>query len=155
MPKFDIEYETIKQQIDEGRAEIIEESYSKSFDEYVTHNYPWVSITGYRIDWQKVKGSHTRLQLDRATDEEIANFFKKTCLSAFKEVCIIYGAHEPGLLVKFDEYLWMNLWKLLPPGFGTKFLVGIKKNNFGHLELIKESFIEIDIDCSEWLTASK
>lgn len=154
MEQFDIDLETIREEINKGNAKIIASQYCAAFDKYVSNNFPWVPITGYRIDWSHVKGNFTRLNWDEADEEKTVQFFKKSCLNSFNEVCIIYGADEPGILVKFDDYLFKNLWRFLPPGFGTRFIVGAKQNSYGNIELVNECFIEIDNDCSAWLTAS-
>lgn len=143
--------ERIRPLIEQGVASVIDVSYCEAFDQYLCDYYPWVPVTAYSIDWGKVKKPHQRFSWKTASVEETTEFLKKTCMNKFKEVCIVYGAHQPGLIVSFD-YACKELENLAIFGLATRFMVGIKRNKFGIVELDYECFVEID--GIHWLTAS-
>lgn len=151
--QHDVESETIKQEILKGNAWVLDMNYCREFDKFISVSYPWVQITGYRIDWSKVNSLYKRFKWDDASGEDTLKFLNGTCLNSFKECAIVYGAEEPGLLIRINEYTVTNLWRFLPPGFGTRFLVGVKRNDLEQVVLVPQCFIEIDMDTTDWLTA--
>jgi hypothetical protein len=146
---YTIDQEELKTIRKQEYTEIIPAELCKKFNDFVSAQYPWVPVTAYRIDWEKLL-SYKRFQWDDASNEEIAKFLNTTCLSMFKEVCMVYSYREPGILVAF-EFARNNLWSLTSNGWGTRFMVGVKRNSYGVAELVEDCFVEID--CADWLTA--
>ena len=146
-----VDSERVKPLIKQGVASIIDAAYCEAFDQYQCDHYPWLPVTGYGIDWEKVTKPYQRLWWKTASVEETTEFLKKTCMSKFQEVCIIYGAHQPGLLVSF-EYACKELENLTVFGWATRCMVGARRNKYGIVELDYECFVEIDF--VHWLTAS-
>ena len=144
-----IDQEALKNIRKNEHTEVISIELCNKFNDFVSANYPWVPVTAYRIDWKKLP-SYKRFQWDDSSNEEIAKFLKTTCLSSFKEVCMVYAYDEPGLLVTLD-CACNNLWPLTYHSPGTIFMVGIKRNSYGIPEIVDDCFVEID--CTDWLTA--
>ena len=144
-----IDQEVLKNIRKQEYTEIIPEELCKNFNDFVSIEYPWVPVTAYRIDWEKLSLCK-RFNWSEASNEEIAKFLSTTCLSSFKEVCMVYSYREPGLLITF-EFARNNLWSLTHHGWGTRFMVGVKRNSYGVAELVEDCFVEID--CVDWLTA--
>jgi hypothetical protein len=141
--------ERISPLIEKGILEIIDIKYCEAFDEHLCQVYPWVKYSD-RIDWAIVEKPYKRFRWREANVEESTDFIKTTCLKNFKEVCIVYGADEYGLVVNFD-YACEHLENLVIFGWATRFLVGVKRNIYGIVELDHDCFIEIDF--ADWLTA--
>lgn len=135
--------------IDQGIARTVSQDVCKLFDSYISQNYAWV-MTGYRIDWKKHPDCK-RFNWLRSSDEETSIFLKNSCLSAYKKICVIYAANEPGLIVDF-QYARDNLDLLTYCSCGVSFLVGISNetsdNEFP--TLIHHCFLEVDL--SYWIT---
>lgn len=139
----------IKPLIKKGLAQVIDASHCRAFNDYLCAQYPWIKYSD-KIDWDEVKKPYKRFKWDNATVRETTNFLKKTCLANFKEVCIVYGANRPGLIIKFD-YACSELENLVIFGWATRDLVGIKRDKHGNPHLVHECCVEIDF--SDWLTA--
>ena len=145
-----INSDRIRPIIEAGIAEKIDISFCEKFDKYLCSEYPWERYSG-RINWIKVKHPYKRFKWDTATIEETSTFLKTTCLKNYKEVCVIYEPDLPGLIVDFD-YACKELENLTIFGWATRFVVAVKKNKIGKIELVQECFVEVDF--SDWLTAS-
>ena len=150
MNQYEVDSDRIKPLIEKGIAQVISSNYCESFDEYLCKEYPWVPYSD-KIDWIKVEKPYKRFRWDNATVEETTNFLKTTCMKSFKEVCIIYGAKQPGIIVSF-EYACKELEHLTIFGWATRCMVGVKRNKYNLVELDYNSFVEIDF--ADWLTAS-
>ena len=146
---YTIDQEGLKNIRKKEYTEIIPIELCNKFNDFVSANYPWVPVTAYHIDWWKVSSECKRLAWYEASDEEIKKFLHTTCISQFKEVCMVYSYREPGLLVTLD-FACYNLWPLTYHSNGTRFMVGVKRNAYGIVELVNDCFVEID--CSDWLT---
>jgi hypothetical protein len=144
-----VEQKYIKQLVDQKVASIVPTDICKDFNEYISQNYLW-QFTGYRIDWTK-HSSYERFNWLESSDEETSFFLQGTCLSRYKEICVIYAADEPGIKVSF-EYAKENLDVLMCHTFGTRFLVAIDADNSNDsmLKLSFDYFVEVDRDY--WLT---
>lgn len=151
MDIIETDSDRIKPLIEAGTASLLDASYCKAFDQYLCDQYPWLPVTAYSIDWKKVTKQYKRFWWNTADIEETTEFLKKTCMNKFQEVCIVYGAHQPGLVISFD-YACRELENLTIFGWAVRFMVGVKKNKYGIVELEHECFVEIDF--SDWLTAS-
>lgn len=145
-----VENYRIKPLVEQGIAQVIEAKFCEEFDDYLCTEYPWIQFTD-RIDWKKVEKPYKRLNWENANSKETIEFLKKTCLNNFNEVCIVYGANERGIIVKF-EYLCKNIENLVIFGWASRAIVGVKRNSYGLAELVHECFVEVDF--SDWLTAS-
>lgn len=137
----------IKPLIERGIASLLDAIYCEAFNQYLCDHYPWAS---YNIYWEKVNKPYKRLDWQKANVEETTEFLKETCMGKFKEVCIVYGAAQPGLLINFD-YACKDLENLTIFGWTVRFMVGIKRNKYGIVELEHGCFVEIDF--ADWLTA--
>lgn len=87
-------------------------------------------MTGYSIDWDKVKSPYKRFRWRDADEQQTICFLRQTKLSNFEDVCFVYGAYEPGLIVKFEnacEYFE----DLAIFGRATHFMVGMKRDLHG------------------------
>ncbi len=146
---YTIDQEVMKTIRNQEYTEIIPAELCHQFNDFISTQYPWVPVTAYRIDWEKLSLCK-RFNWSEASNEEIAKFLSTTCLSSFKEVCMVYSYREPGLLITF-EFARNNLWSLTHHGWGTRFMVGVKRNSYGVAELVEDCFVEID--CVDWLTA--
>lgn len=148
MNDFITETDTVKKIVNQGNGELIDMKFCEIFDEYVSKNYPW---TYYKIDWEKVKGNYKIFSWSHADDVETEAFLKTTCIHNYDEICIIYGADEPALLVK-REFAYKNLPNLTIFGWTTRYIVAVKRNQYGLIEIVPSCFIEVDF--GDWLTAS-
>jgi hypothetical protein len=136
-----VDQEHIKQFIANGLATIVDVKYCTLFDQYLCDNYPWMPITGYSIDWSKVSHPHSRLRWQEADAERTLQFLQTTCLCNYKEICFVYGAKQPGLLVDID-FAFQNLNDLIIFGIATRFMVGVKRDKYGIIQLIHNCFVE-------------
>lgn len=147
---FIVKQKYIKQIISQDVASVISSEISSKFNQYISQKYSW-EFTGYRIDWSK-HSFYRRFNWQQNSDEDTASFLQSTCLCHFKNICVIYGANEPGLKVSF-EYAKENLDVLMCHGFGTRFLVAVENNRFNYEpKLSYECFVEVDRNT--WLTSS-
>ena len=136
-----IDQERIKPFIAKGLAKIVDIQYCTLFNQYLCDNYPWFPITGYSIDWSKVTHPHTRLRWDEADDEKTFQFLQTTRLRNYKEICFVYGAEEPGLLVDID-FAFKNINDLIIFGIDTGFMVGVMRDKYGVIRMINDCFVE-------------
>lgn len=140
----------IKPLIESGIVKKIDSIYSKEFDEYLCKAYPWERYSG-RIDWKNVKKPYKRFKWDTATVQETTEFLNATCLKNYSEICVIYEPNLPALVGKYD-YVCEELENLTIFGWTTRFLVGVRRDQFNVIHLDYECFVEVDF--SDWLTAS-
>lgn len=71
----------IQKLIKSNTATVLETKYCTAFDQYLCDNYPWIDITGYSIDWNKVKTTnYKRLNWAKADEKQRKsyNFISKT-----------------------------------------------------------------------------
>ena len=145
-----VDTDRIKPFIEKGMAQVIDYPYCEAFDAYLCAGYPWVGFSD-RIDWEEVTKPYKRFSWREATVEETTAFLKTTCLGNFNEICIVYGARQPGLVLKFHDAC-ENLEELVIFEWRTEFLVGVERDQYGLIKLNHECFVEIDT--VHWLTAS-
>lgn len=149
MNTYTVEQKYIKEIISQGIANLVSLDVCTEFNNYVSQKYSW-EVTGYRIDWSKYP-SCKRFNWMESSDEETAAFLQNTCLGYFEEVCVIYGAKEPGVRVSL-EYAKENLDVLMYHGWGTRFLVAVENSQFNYKpKLLYDCFLEVDR--TTWLTS--
>lgn len=146
-----VDLDMIQDIIAQGNAKIIDVEYCKEFNAYISNSYPWMPVTASKIDWKKVSRPYKRFAWVNCTDEETQTFLESTCIDAFDEFCIVYGARQPGLLVS-REFAYKNFPILTIFGWTIRFVVGVTQNKYGLIELNHNCFIEVDF--IDWLTAS-
>jgi len=144
-----VDTDRIKAFIKQGTAEVIDYHYCEAFDNYQCEAYPWLGFSD-KIDWEAVKKPYKRFSWQEATVEETTTFLKTTCLGRFKEVCIVYGAKQPGLVLGFADAC-ENLEQLVAFGWATRCIVGVERDKYGLIKLNHECFVEVDF--VDWLTA--
>lgn len=149
MNDFIINDPRIKPLIEKGVAQILDSKYCETFNEYLCAEYPW--LYSGKIDWDNVQPSYKRFRWDNVDEEATTIFLKQTCLVNFNEVCIVYGAKQPGLIVTF-EYACKELENLTIFGWSTRFVVGVERDKYGIISLANKCFVEVDF--ADWLTAS-
>src|SRR5438128_5547575 len=132
----------IKRLIDQGILIPTNPDISRQFAEYVEHHYPFVPVTGYTIDWQRVPGGY-RLRWDIATNEEVADFIANTPLVIHLWVVAWYRRHEPSFICE-QSFAAQNLDALFGLGWGTRYLFGVDRNQDSGCMFIWDDFIEID-----------
>lgn len=123
-----VESERIKSLVEKGIAQVLDAKYCEEFDDFLCSEYPWQKYTD-KIDWDMVKTPYKRFKWSGADVKETINFFQSTCMRDFDEICIVYGAKQRGLVVKFD-YAIENLRSLTVFGWATRALVAVKRNNY-------------------------
>lgn len=144
-----VEQKYVKQIISQEIASLVSPDICAKFNSYVSHKYSW-EFTGYRIDWSNHSACR-RFNWMKSSDEDTALFLQSTCLSHFQEICVIYGAKEPGIKVNF-EYAKENLDVLMCHGSGTRFLVAIEDDKINYEpKLSYDCFLEVDR--ATWLTS--
>ena len=143
--------ECIQKIINEGNGIVLSEKYCTDFDDYLCNHYPWVPITASKIDWEKVPGSYKRFNWVNISDKETEGFLRGTCIDEFDEVCIVYGARQPGLLVS-REFAYKNFPVLTIFGWTVRFVVGVRRDQHGLIVLKHNCFVEVDF--IDWLTSS-
>lgn len=128
------------------------DKYWEEFYKFRYDNYPFTEFSGYRIDWDNVKNykmaSWGRLIV---AAKHLREFLENTCINKFKEVAIAYGPREPILLISLEYICDHNIQIFFEDNWGACFIIGIKRNKYGIIELIKECFVEVA--CGEYLTA--
>lgn len=127
--------------------------YWEEFYDYIRNNYPFTELSIYRIDWETVR-NYKSLPWKQAinSSKNIKEFLEHTCLSQFKEVVIAYGPREPVIIVSLKYICNYPLENLFDHEWEACFIIGAKRDQYGIIRLVKESFVEVD--CGDCLTIS-
>lgn len=128
------------------------EKFWEEFYEFRYNNYPFTEFSAYRIDWDNVK-NYKRASWGRliVSYKHVKEFLTNTCINEFKEVAIAYGRNEPILLISLEYIYDCNIKVFFEENWGACFIIGAKRNKYGIVTLINESFVEVA--CGEYLTA--
>lgn len=131
-----IEVPHISSLIDKGIVVVGSEVISHKFNKYISQHYPWTSSS---INWNKINNT---IQADAATfdENELTQFFDSTILNKYQQICVIYSAKQPCLIIKYANVIkyFDNLIVVTPQCY----FVGAIEEEEQILDVVYDDFVE-------------
>ena len=149
-----LEHISIKPFIQNGQATTLDSSECQRFNDFICEHYPWIEISQSRIDWNKIAEKKQIKWGHDSTDKEVREFIEKSFISKYDEVCFVFTASDPGIIVPY-EVMKEEFFVLISPSLSQSicFIVGIKRDSCNIPLLVPEDFMEVGA-FTEWLSYS-